>query len=187
MTIEIATYASPLGAVTMALHDDRLCAMTFTDRWAGVERRLAQRFGTVAQMPTRAAWLADRLDAYFAGALHALDDIPVDPSGTPFQRAVWTALRRVPVGQTTSYGELARAIGAPTAVRAVGAANGANPIWLVIPCHRAIGSDGRLVGYGGGLERKRWLLTHEGVLQDELALPHTAHSRQCEPGSAARD
>jgi methylated-DNA-[protein]-cysteine S-methyltransferase len=171
MTLEIANYCSPLGEVTMALHDGRLCAMTFSDRWAGAERRLIQRFGTAGRVATRAVSLTDRLDAYFAGALHALDDITVDPSGTAFQRAVWTALRNVPPGGTTTYAALARAIGAPTAVRAVGAANGANPIWLVIPCHRAIGSDGRLVGYAGGLDRKRWLLTHEGALQDELILP----------------
>jgi methylated-DNA-[protein]-cysteine S-methyltransferase len=101
------------------------------------------------------------LDAYFAGALDALDNVAIDPGGTPFQQSVWSALRRVPPGETTTYLALARTIGAPAAVRAVGAANGANPIWLVIPCHRAIGSDGRLVGYAGGLERKRWLLEHE--------------------------
>jgi methylated-DNA-[protein]-cysteine S-methyltransferase len=168
MTLEIANYGSPLGEVTMALHDGRLCAMTFTDRWADAERRLIRRFGTATRASTRAASLTGRLDAYFVGDLHALDDTAVDPSGTAFQRAVWTALCRVPPGRTTTYAELARAIGAPTAVRAVGAANGANPIWLVIPCHRAIGSDGRLVGYAGGLDRKRWLLTHEGGLQNEL-------------------
>jgi methylated-DNA-[protein]-cysteine S-methyltransferase len=184
MTLEIANYCSPLGEVTMALHDGSLCAMTFTDRWAGAERRLIQRFGTDGRAATRAALLTGRLDAYFAGDLQALDGITVDPSGTPFQRAVWTALRRVPPGRTTTYAELARAIGAPTAVRAVGAANGANPIWLVIPCHRAIGSDGRLVGYAGGLDRKRWLLTHEGALQHELIQPaKRGHGDTCaQPG-----
>lgn len=168
MALEIADYPSPLGDVTMALHDGSVCAMAFANRWEDVERRLSRRFGAAVRGSTRAASLARRLDAYFAGELRALDDVEVDPGGTPFQGAVWTALRRVPPGRTTSYAELARAIGAPTAVRAVGAANGANPIWLIIPCHRAIGSDGRLVGYAGGLDRKRWLLRHEGALHDEL-------------------
>ena len=104
-----------------------------------------------------------RLRRYFDGELDALDDIAVDPAGTPFQLRVWTALRDVRAGTTTSYSALARHIGTPNAVRAVGAANGANPIPIIIPCHRVIGADGRLVGYGGGLDRKRWLLAHEGV------------------------
>jgi methylated-DNA-[protein]-cysteine S-methyltransferase len=106
--------------------------------------------------------VVSRLGDYFAGDLDALADIPVNPGGTPFQRSVWSALRRVAPGQTVAYRDLARAIGAPAAVRAVGAANGANPIAIVIPCHRAIGADGSLTGYAGGLERKRWLLAHEG-------------------------
>jgi methylated-DNA-[protein]-cysteine S-methyltransferase len=168
MMLEIAEYQSPLGAVTAALCNDHLCAFGFTDRWARTERALQRRFGAAPAGNARSARVARCLDAYFAGDLHAFDDLAIDPGGTAFQQRVWTALRRVPPGQTTTYAELARAIGAPTAVRAVGAANGANPIWLVIPCHRAIGSDGRLVGYAGGLERKRWLLAHEGALDQEL-------------------
>jgi methylated-DNA-[protein]-cysteine S-methyltransferase len=104
------------------------------------------------------------LRAYFRGDLTALDGIPVDPEGgTPFQREVWLMLRGIPAGSTWSYQELARRVGRPSAVRAVGAANGANPVPLVLPCHRVIGANGRLVGYGGGLDRKRWLLGHEGV------------------------
>lgn len=105
------------------------------------------------------------LGTYFSGGnLAALDGLEVELNGTPFQRRVWSALRRVRAGRTVSYSDLARAIGAPAAVRAVGAANGANPIALVVPCHRVIGADGSLTGYGGGLERKRWLLRHEGAL-----------------------
>jgi methylated-DNA-[protein]-cysteine S-methyltransferase len=172
MTFEIADYRSPLGPVRAALRDGRLCAMTFADRWPRAEHVLRRRFGDVQVTTTTARRLGECLDAYFTGQLRALDELEVDPAGTPFQLRVWTALRRVPPGQTTTYGALAREIGAPTAVRAVGAANGANPIWLVIPCHRAIGADGRLVGYAGGLDRKRWLLTHEGSLaaQPELSL-----------------
>jgi methylated-DNA-[protein]-cysteine S-methyltransferase len=92
----------------------------------------------------------------------------VRPSGTPFQRRVWDALRAIPVGTTSSYRDLAIRIGSPSAIRAVGAANGANPIPIVIPCHRVIGAGGNLVGYGGGLDRKRWLLAHEGVVPGRL-------------------
>jgi methylated-DNA-[protein]-cysteine S-methyltransferase len=102
-----------------------------------------------------------RLRRYFAGEIGALDEVPVATNGTPFQRAVWRELRAVRAGATISYAELARRIARPSAVRAVGHANGANPIGVVVPCHRVIGSDGSLTGYGGGLERKRWLLAHE--------------------------
>jgi len=169
MTLQLTEYSSPLGGVTAVLRDGRLCAMTFTDRWTGTERALRRRFGAVHCAPASAAPLARRLDAYFAGDLRAFDDLAIDPGGTPFQQRVWAELRRIAPGSTTTYGTIARAIDAPTAVRAVGAANGANPIWLVIPCHRAIGADGRLVGYAGGLERKRWLLAHEGALAEQPA------------------
>jgi methylated-DNA-[protein]-cysteine S-methyltransferase len=105
--------------------------------------------------------LSAALNRYFTGDLTAIDTIPVQTAGTPFQREVWRALREIPVGTTTSYGQLAAKIGRPAAVRAVGLANGANPIGVVVPCHRVIGSNGSLTGYGGGLERKRWLLQHE--------------------------
>jgi len=99
--------------------------------------------------------------AYFAGELHAFDDVAVTLAGTPFQQTVWSALRTIPCGETRSYGELARAIGKPAAVRAVGLANGSNPVAIIVPCHRVIGSNGSLTGYGGGLDRKKWLLAHE--------------------------
>ena len=105
--------------------------------------------------------LAAAVAAYFAGDLHAIDRLPVATAGTPFQRQVWRALREIPCGTTISYGELARRIGRPAAVRAVGLANGSNPIGVVVPCHRVIGANGSLTGYGGGIERKRWLLDHE--------------------------
>ena len=107
------------------------------------------------------AGAASALSAYFAGDLQALADIPVVLHGTPFQRRVWERLREVPAGRTATYGAIAAAIGARSAVRAVGAANGANPVSIIVPCHRIIGATGGLVGYGGGLERKRWLLDHE--------------------------
>ena len=113
---------------------------------------------------------ARSLLAYFAGELDAIDALPTAAGGTPFQRAVWSALRRIPAGRTMSYGALAAKIGRPKAVRAVGHANGANPIAIVVPCHRVIGADASLTGYGGGIERKRWLLAHEsGSLFDRTA------------------
>lgn len=104
--------------------------------------------------------LREQLDAYWRGELHGFD-LPLTAPGTPFQQQVWAALRTIPFGQTWSYGQLAEAIGAPTASRAVGAANGRNPVFLVVPCHRVVGSTGKLVGYAGGLEMKRALLDHE--------------------------
>lgn len=114
--------------------------------------------------------LSDALRAYFAGDLKAIDALPVVDSGTEFQRRVWRALREIPIGETCSYGELARRIGRPTAVRAVGLANAQNPVGIVVPCHRVIGANGSLTGYGGGIERKRWLLAHEGSAGRNLEL-----------------
>ncbi|BES70386.1 methylated-DNA--[protein]-cysteine S-methyltransferase [Marinobacter nanhaiticus D15-8W] len=101
-----------------------------------------------------------QLDAYFAGDLKQFD-LPLAPAGTEFQQSVWRALVEIPYGETRSYGELARQLGSPKLNRAVGTANGRNPISIIIPCHRVIGADGSLTGYGGGVERKRWLLAHE--------------------------
>jgi len=101
------------------------------------------------------------LNAYFAGNFSPVNDILVYTAGTVFQQAVWQALRNIPAGTTLSYGALAKKLGRPKAVRAVGSANGANPVGIIIPCHRVIGMDGSMTGYGGGLERKRWLLAHE--------------------------
>jgi len=111
--------------------------------------------------------LLDRVEAqlkeYFAGSRTAFD-LPLEPRGTEFQLSVWELLRKIPYGATTSYGELARRLGDPHKTRAVGAANGANPIPIIVPCHRVVGSKGELTGFGGGLDRKRWLLEHEGAL-----------------------
>ncbi len=136
--------------------------------WAGYEprmRRLLERYYGPTQPKSAAApkLLKDALSAYFDGDLESLNTIDCTTGGTPFQRMVWAALRDIPAGTTLSYGALALRIGNPASVRAVGLANGANPIGLVVPCHRVIGADGSLTGYGGGIERKRWLLQHEGV------------------------
>jgi methylated-DNA-[protein]-cysteine S-methyltransferase len=105
----------------------------------------------------------EQLEAYFAGELRVFD-LQLAPSGTAFQRKVWQALRDIPYGQTESYGALAKRINSPKASRAVGMANGHNPISIIVPCHRVIGANGSLTGYGGGVERKHWLLEHEGYL-----------------------
>jgi len=107
-----------------------------------------------------AAEAMTQLRDYFEGARTAFD-LPLAPRGTPFQLAVWDALTTIPTGETRSYGEVASMVGAPSASRAVGMANGRNPIAIVVPCHRIVGADGTLTGYGGGLHRKRWLLEHE--------------------------
>jgi methylated-DNA-[protein]-cysteine S-methyltransferase len=107
--------------------------------------------------------LTRTISSYFEGELTAIDTLAVETGGTPFQQDVWQALRQIPCGTTISYAKLAEQIGRPTAVRAVGSVNGSNPIGIVVPCHRVIGADGSLTGYGGGIERKRWLLKHEGA------------------------
>lgn len=164
--LRVASCPSPVGDITIAVKDEALCALGFAEHWPPLKTWLERRFGADAirwEGETDPAGLITRMRAYVDGDLHALDHIAVDPGGTPFQHQVWMALMQIPVGRTTSYGDLAHAIGAPTASRAVGAANGANPISIVIPCHRVIGTNGKLTGYGGGLHRKRWLLGHEGL------------------------
>lgn len=154
----------------MVIVADRAGHLRATD-WDDYESRmrklLARWYGPSGAAPTPAKdpnGLTSALARYFAGELHVIDDLPVAMPGTAFQRDVWAELRRIPCGKTISYGEMARRIGKPAAVRAVGLANGANPVGVVVPCHRVIGADGTLTGYGGGIERKRWLLAHEGAL-----------------------
>ena len=146
---------SPIGPLTLVAAGGHLVALYLdAQRHRPGDETLGQP-GDPGEQPFAAA--AAQLSAYFAGQLTDFD-LPLAPAGTEFQRRVWDALRQIPYGQTWSYGELARQIGSPAASRAVGLANGKNPIALVIPCHRVIGSDGSLTGYGGGLDRKRFLL-----------------------------
>jgi methylated-DNA-[protein]-cysteine S-methyltransferase len=152
----------------VADHDGNLRAIDWTEHENRMRRFLRLHYGEnrfrlePAHGPNN---LTGAIDNYFAGDLTAIDTLPVKTAGTPFQREVWLALRKVKCGTTVSYGKLAEQIGRPTAIRAVGLANGANPIGLVVPCHRVIGSNGSLTGYGGGMERKRWLLEHESKNQ----------------------
>ena len=153
---------SPLGRIVIAARAGRLCALEF-DR-GRVRRALARRYPGARPTASRDPFgISTRIRAYLAGHLAALDRIEVDTGGTPFQQRVWRALRRIRAGRTESYGALARGLRLRSAARAVGAANGSNPISIVVPCHRLIGGDASLTGYGGGLWRKRWLLRHEGA------------------------
>ena len=146
---------SPIGPLTLVARDGLLTSVSMHE----------QRHVTAPpdDAVTDDAWfkdVADQFDAYFGGELSTFD-LELDLLGTPFQRRVWTQLCEIPYGETISYGELARRVGNPNASRAVGLANGRNPVAIIVPCHRVIGADGSLTGYGGGLERKTWLLEHE--------------------------
>lgn len=163
--LHVTSITSPIGPLSIAARDERLCLLHFGGDSAHVRRTLARWYpGQAIERHSDPAGTVAALRRYFGGEVSALDGIEVELNGTPFQRRVWEALRNIRAGSTCSYSELARTIGAQSAVRAVGTANGANPVAIVVPCHRVIGADGGLTGYGGGLERKRWLLQHEGVL-----------------------
>jgi methylated-DNA-[protein]-cysteine S-methyltransferase len=151
MTWLVDRFESPVGTLLVAVSE------------RGVLHRLSFTDEPIADaVPTRDPHgVCSALARYFAGEITVIDSLTCDGQGTDFQRQVWRALRDIPAGQTESYLGLATRIGKPAAVRAVGAANGANPIALVVPCHRVIGADGSLTGYGGGLPRKKWLLAHE--------------------------
>ncbi len=171
MRLQFDQVGSPLGEVTLVVGARGVCALDFSDRAPWLRAQLARHFGPVALRRTRdPQGVSTRVRAYFEGRLDALEAIPVDPHGTSFQRRVWTALRDVPCGRTIGYGEVACRIGRPGAARAVGASNAHNPIALLVPCHRVIGSGGELRGYAGGLARKRWLLEHEGALRSRALI-----------------
>jgi methylated-DNA-[protein]-cysteine S-methyltransferase len=155
--------ASPIGSLLVVCDAAGvLRALDLHDDEAGLERVLDRHCPGHSLAQGRVdARVTEALAGFFAGRVHAIDALPVHTGGTEFQRRVWAALRRIPAGTTTSYGQLAAAIGSPAASRAVGLANGSNPIAIVVPCHRVIGADKTLTGYGGGIERKRWLLDHE--------------------------
>jgi methylated-DNA-[protein]-cysteine S-methyltransferase len=160
----IVTVETPLGPARALVRAGQLCALE-------LERARPRAARAEARRVPDPAGVAGALAAYFRGELGALAAIAVDPDGTPFQRRVWAALRTIPAGATRTYGEIARLIGVPTAARAVGAACGANPIWLVVPCHRVIGAAGKLTGYAAGLDTKRWLLAHEAAHVRATRLP----------------
>ena len=163
---------TPLGELFIVADQDGNLRST---AWADYETHLRPSLelhygknGFTIEPARNSSGLTEAIARYFAGDLAAIDTLPVQTAGTPFQREVWRALREIPCGTTISYATLARRIGRPNAVRAVGLANGSNPVGVVVPCHRVIGSDGSLTGYGGGIERKRWLLRHEHALPNDL-------------------
>jgi len=177
--LSLERFETPTGRMLMLTDaSKRLRALDWEDHEGRMLKLLARQYGGNRGRLCEVSNISDArraLLAYFEGALDAIDSLPTETNGTPFQRAVWKALRAIQSGRPISYGQLAARIGRPSAIRAVGLANGSNPIAIVVPCHRVIGADLSLTGYGGGLDRKRWLLVHEGadILlrgQKELAL-----------------
>lgn len=167
---------TPIGKMILVADlAGNLRALDWVDHETRMQRLLQRHYGKngfVLEPAENPRGLSDTLRRYLAGDITAIDSVPVATAGTAFQREVWRALRDIPVGSTWSYAKLAEKIGRPKAVRAVGLANGSNPIGIVVPCHRVIGSNGSLTGYGGGMERKRWLLAHESALAPRNAEQH---------------
>jgi methylated-DNA-[protein]-cysteine S-methyltransferase len=153
--VAVLRLATPIGELTLVASDTALMAVHFP-----TPRSVASPGGEVTPLLAR---VRQQLEEYFA-RIRTSFDLPLDPVGSEFQRRVWDALRAIPYGTTVSYSDIARRLGDARATRAVGAANGQNPIPIIVPCHRVIGADGDLTGFGGGIERKRWLLEHEGAL-----------------------
>src|SRR5262245_270259 len=167
LTLTRSALATPLGPMLALATDTALCALEFAGpkkRLTKLERRLRLHFPphTIVDGETPViARTRDWLAAYFDGTDADVGDLPIEMHGAEFEKRVWRVLLRIPLGGTRSYGSIAKELRSPGASRAVGLANGANPIAIVVPCHRVIGSSGSLVGYGGGLEKKEWLLDHE--------------------------
>jgi methylated-DNA-[protein]-cysteine S-methyltransferase len=187
LRLRVDRVETPLGELLIvADEDDRLRSTMWTEYESRLQHQLAAHYGKkgfVLEPGKNPGGLTEAVAAYFAGDLRAIEALPVATAGTPFQTAVWNALRGIPCGETISYAELARRIGRPSAVRAVGLANGANPVGVVVPCHRVIGSDGSLTGFGGGIERKRWLLNHEAPARRRV--PDTAVGNMLLPFESA--
>jgi len=168
--LEVAVVDSPIGPLGVAAEEGVLVAVTF-DGLPTLRSWVARALGRCEEIRGEdPGGAVGALHRFFSGDLQALASVPIRLHGTEFQRRAWEALRLIPAGSTSTYRRLAQELGRPTATRAVGAANGQNPIPVVVPCHRVIGSDGGLTGFGGGLDRKRWLLHHEGALQPVLPL-----------------
>jgi methylated-DNA-[protein]-cysteine S-methyltransferase len=165
VTFGLDRLETPIGVALLVTDDDgMLRALDWEDYEARMNELLRLHHGAVVLKHARAPKdIRAALSEYFKGDLDRLGSIQWRVAGTPFQQKVWTALAAIPVGTTMSYAAMAAKLGVPNAQRAVGHANGSNPISVVLPCHRLIGANGALVKYGGGLERKRWLLAHEGV------------------------
>ena len=163
----IETFAAPTGTMVLLTDaQEHVRALDWTDYAPRMHRLLRLHYGTVGLEAKSTVSKARRaVEAYHDGNLTAIDELPVRTGGTPFQRSVWAALRTISAGETMTYGDLAVTLGRPKAMRAVGMANGGNPIGVIVPCHRVIGANGSLIGYGGGMARKRWLLRHENAAE----------------------
>lgn len=165
MRLASAALETPVGRLFAVVWDGRLCTLTFDADAPSTRKHLLARFGTdVFPAHRDAGGIPSRLRAYFRGDLEALDTVEVDLAGTPFQERVWAELRKIRPGTTRAYADVAAAVGEPKALRAVGMAAALNPAVIVVPCHRVLARDGSLHGFSGGIERKRWLLVHEGAL-----------------------
>lgn len=172
LSIQIDRLRTPIGILLIATDcEENLRAVDWDDCQQRMYKLLEIHYGRngikIESNRSRSK-AASALEQYFQGDLPAIDDLLVCTCGTAFQREVWHRLRGIPCGTTISYSDLARLVGRPAAIRAVGAANGRNPVGVVVPCHRVIGSDGSLTGYAGGVERKRWLLRHESRADDDF-------------------
>ena len=164
-------FVSPIGRILFASDGEAVCMLDFAGYESRMEALLSRRYGRAEfQRGSDPLGLKQLLQRYFAGDLHAFDSTPVRTEGSAFQELVWKALRTIPVGETRTYGQLAVRLRRPKAARAVGHANSLNPVAIIVPCHRVIGASSALTGYAGGLERKQWLLRHEGALSAGLAL-----------------
>jgi methylated-DNA-[protein]-cysteine S-methyltransferase len=155
---------SPIGTILLVVDDNKLCSLDYADYEPRMMTLLQRRYGAVQlEQVSDPSGFSSRIRDYLTGDYGCLDAIPVSTGGTAFQQEVWLALRSIPPGKTLTYGQLAAKLGKPTAYRAVGGINALNPVAIVLPCHRVIGASSSLTGYAGGLERKRWLLQHEGL------------------------
>jgi methylated-DNA-[protein]-cysteine S-methyltransferase len=164
MNLVLEKIPSPIGTILLVSDGEAIRALDFEDFEPRFMKLLRRHCGDADLAEGKAPRaMRGAIRDYFDGDIRALDKLKTATAGTEFQRSVWRALRKIRAGKTWSYGGLAKRIGKPNAMRAVGLANGSNPIAIVVPCHRVIGADGSLTGYGGGVSRKRWLLRHEGV------------------------
>ncbi|NEQ49329.1 MAG: methylated-DNA--[protein]-cysteine S-methyltransferase [Leptolyngbya sp. SIO3F4] len=184
-SLDLTKVASPIGDILLVTDSEALVSLDYEGYEHRMMRLLEKRYGAFDLVDSTGQnnnnelnldHLIEQIQSYLKGDLTAIDHIPVKPGGTAFQAKVWQTLRSIPAGTVISYGELAHQINNPAAVRAVGTTNGLNPISIVLPCHRVIGANGSLTGYAGGIERKRWLLEHEGVELAQLQQPR--HSQQ---------
>jgi methylated-DNA-[protein]-cysteine S-methyltransferase len=180
---------SEIGIILLVSDSETLCALDFADYEHRTLQLLQKRYGQFLLKEIKnPQGFSQRLQSYLEGDYSSVNEIPVSTGGTFFEQQVWSALRTIPVGAVVSYGQLAQQLGKPTASRAVGMANSRNPVAIVLPCHRVIGANASLTGYAGGLERKRWLLHHEGVDLKALARkPTNARQRSQESGVRSQE